>query len=227
MQKEKRMKKLLIFLCTAAIITIFSGVASALVVSDFIDSPYSTSYAPTYSVYDTATIDVYIDPASTNWLALSIVNDLRTNLPNLSGIPTIQSTQMDDAIYLTAAFGNNISTRILLDDNDSQNRRIGNQAVFYGYFDSVGSFNGFTTSTYGAQAETGALTSFFDTYGAGTYTLTLQYYNKYSGTAGHSNVYLLRDIDDAPAPDPVPEPATLILFGIGMMGIPAFRRKRS
>jgi len=158
-------------------------------------------------------------------MALSIGTALRTDLPNLAGIPTIQSTQMDDAILLTASIGSFTSSTITLDNNGAFNERIGNQAIFYGYFNSVGSFNGFTIGTYGAQAETGALTSFFDAHGAGTYSLNVQYVNKYTSSAGHGNVFLLRDINPTRE---VPEPASIALFGFGTlgMGFIAFRRRQ-
>lgn len=196
--------------------------ASATVIADLLASPFGTSSTAPNVVYKTETASLFIDPASTTWMALSIGTDLRTNLPNLSGVPTIQSPQMNDAILLTATLGASTSAQIVLDDNDSFNRRLGNQAIFYGFFPSVGSFNSSSTATYAGLPETGALTSFFDANGAGVYTFDLSFLNRFGPEAGHSTVYLLRDVTSSPAP----EPGSLALLGASLAAAALIRRRR-
>lgn len=183
-----------------AALTALPAVSAAAIVADLLHAPFSTTAAGANAPYKIVNIPMFIDPASTTWMALSIGTQLRSDLPNLSGIPTIQSPQMNDMIRLTASLGGQSSAAILLDDNDAFNLRVGNQAIFYGFFSSVGSFNGFTTATYGGRSETGALTAFFDAQGAGTYNLKIELMNRFGPEAGNSNVYLLRDVV-------VPEPA--------------------
>ena len=200
------------------LVALFPAQSRATVIADLIDTPFSTTSAGS-GIYDSASINVFIDPANTIWMALSIITTLSSTLPNLSGIPTIQSTQMDDEIRLDVSFGAN-STSTILDRNDGFNLYIGNQAIFYGSFPSVGRFNGFTTATFSGVAETGTLDSFFNTHGAGTYQFTANSINVFASTAGHSNIYLLRDVVQ------VPEPSTLAIFGLGLVGLGFMRRRR-
>ena len=210
----------------ALVLTVLgSGLAEADIVADFI----APAYEPPVQgggpgEYDSATFDVFLDPANIDWIALSCYPDLRTTLPNLTGIPTIQSTQMFDNIRLTVSVGANTSPMITLDDNDGYNHPIGNQAVFYGYFDSVGRYDGFTASTYGAQPETGELTSFFDTHGAGTYHFYVSFWDKWAGGGvGHLDTYLLRSEIE---PQSVPEPSSAMLLAFATVGVCAWRRRK-
>ena len=216
-----------VFAIACCLTTTSTRLASGAIMANLIDTPFSTSSAAANSVYDSATLTIFLDPANTNWMALSIGTALTTGLPNLSGIPSIQSAQSDDAIQITANKGSTTSSQITIEDNDAFNQRVGNQAVFFESFSSVGSFNGFTTATYGGQAESGALTTFFNSQGAGTYTLTVSFFNRFSNTAGHSNVYLLRDVNQPPTGE-VPEPTSLTLWGLGALGcaIGGYRRRK-
>lgn len=195
----------------------------AVVISDLIDTGTGpVSPVAVGATYDSASITVFIDPAATNWMALSIGTNLTSGLPNLAGIPSIQSPQMNDRIQLTVSFGAS-TTSTTLDQNDAFNQYIGNQAVFFGSFSSVGRFNGSTTATYLGLPETGALTSFFLSHGAGNYVLTVNSINDFSSDAGHGTIYLLRDVTV-----PVPlHPSTIAqISGLGLLGLFVWRRKR-
>jgi hypothetical protein len=182
-------------------------------------------------------VDVYIDPSNTNWMAISNSNNLITaGIGSYSGgysipygspgntHPQINQSGMDDYIVLNVLAPDDIhSAQATLDNNDALNYRVGNQAVFFGTYQYVRAVNGAYPLYVDNFAETGTLASFFNTYGAGTYTFTLDYYNAFTDAAAHNAEYLLMDTN--PAPTGVPEPTTMLLLGLGLIWSAGVRRK--
>ena len=73
--------------------------------------------------------------------------------------------------------------------------------------------------------EGGAFTGFFTN--AGFYRFDFSFVNEFMETAGHPDIYLLIDSWEAENLKPVPEPTTLLLFGVGLIGWGTWHRRRS
>jgi len=214
--------------CLAVVLPlVFIATGSADVTSHFVHEAYGygtgQSFAGNYLNVDKT---IYVDPAVTNWIAW---HNLTT--PDVVGGQEYVGDYenwlgVDDKMYLTIVnpAGTSSSSRILMDDNGSYGDPSGVQAVIYGT--AAEAPNVTRKSFYGSWQyldEGGLFDSFFDTSGAGKYTFEFEFYDKYSGSYGIPDFYVLVDA----TPDPIPEPSTLVaLISMGLVGLAVVWRRR-
>jgi hypothetical protein len=154
------------------------------------------------AAYDTATFTVYIDPATTDWIAFSGADRLVDQPaggadPVPDGIEDLIFPDVDDFLVVVATVNGIDSGPYVLHDRDAVGTPIGDQAVVYGYHPSVWYVSRIDWSadpviSYTATGpEEGDMTSFIDAQGAGEYRFEVTFYNQWTWWVAHGPLYLL------------------------------------
>lgn len=152
--------------------------------------------------YDTASFTIELDPANLSWIAFSGAEQLQDmgagvveRVPD--GVPDLVFPNLDDYLVVEVSKDGVSSGPFVVHDRDAWGTPIGNQAVIYGMHPSVwfvSSIDWSTdppTSATTTAAETGTMTEFFETHGAGTYQFDVSFVNKWTGMVAHGPIYLL------------------------------------
>jgi hypothetical protein len=152
--------------------------------------------------YDTATFRVDLDPDELSWMAFSQFEDLvdqpmgeRERQPD--GVLDIVFPDVDDFLVIVATKDGVDSGPYVLHDRDAVGTPIGSQAVLYGFHPSVWYVSRIDWSadpvlSYTTTGpETGEMTSFIDSQGAGTYTFEVTFYNQWTDMVAHGSLFFL------------------------------------
>ncbi len=172
-----------------------------------ITTPVDEPYPPTGGIgledaYDSVTFTVDLDPDGLSWMAFSGFEDLvdqpmgeRDRQPD--GVLDVVFPDVDDFLVIVATKDGVDSGPYVLHDRDAVGTPIGNQAVIYGYHPSVWYVSRIDWSadpvlSYTTTGpETGEMTSFIDSQGAGTYTFEVTFYNQWTGMVAHGPLFFL------------------------------------
>ena len=152
--------------------------------------------------YDSASFTVFIDPATTDWIAFSGAEQLVDRPVGVrgswqpDGILDIEFPNVDDYLVVTATI-NGVSASDAIHERDAVGTPIGEQSVIYGYYPSVWYVSHIDWSTdpptdsTATGPETGVLTEFIDSQGAGEYRFEVIFWNIWSDRVAHGPLYLL------------------------------------
>ena len=148
-------------------------------------------------VYDTATVQVQVDPARAIWIAWNNAPTVSLERPERPGVTLLGPGGFgtNDRIELTVTSPDGKSLTAALDQNDAWGRSSGPQNVIFGT--AAAAPDAFRISPAFATPpnepaffnEGGTHNSVFTV--AGTYTFTFVFVNSYSNSGGHNAVYLL------------------------------------
>jgi hypothetical protein len=176
---------------------------TGVLVNEPVDEPYPPGAGIGLDeAYDTATFTVELDPETLTWMAFSGFDDLvdqpmgeRDRQPD--GVLDVVFPDVDDFLVIVATKDGVDSGPYVIHDRDAVGTPIGNQAVIYGYHPSVWYVSKIDWSadpvlSYTTTGpETGEMTSFIDSQGAGTYTFEVTFYNKWTDRVAHGALYFL------------------------------------
>jgi hypothetical protein len=180
-----------------------------------------------YKFAESTVSGVYIDPSQTNWIAWH--NQETPYEHPTTGHLFVGSytwVGVDDYLRLTITDPQGNTSTMTMDDNGSMGDPYGQQAVIFGAAadtPDVERWNWY--QTHSTLDEAGLFNSFFNAGGAGEYSFTFSFYNRYTSSYGTPDVYLLVDSEQ---PAAVPEPTSMFLLGTGLgaLGLVVYRRKR-
>jgi len=206
----------------------FAAPAKAIVISTFVDTDISGPGFPSGGAqYDFASVMMNLDPAQTNWIAWAdFWSEQTTPEPFLYSGGTFVGSHgfgTDDYIRLTITNPGGTSTWVDMDQNNSVGNSFGPQMIIFGAAadaPDVRRYN-FSSGSYYYINEAGAFNASGIFTGSGQYTFDFSFRNVYGINAGHPYIYLLADVNDV---NPVPEPATMLLLGFGIIGLIGFSR---
>jgi hypothetical protein len=162
----------------------------------------ATSGVAIDAAYDSASFTLYIDPATTDWVAFSGADHLVDQPaggtdPTSDGIMDIIFPDVDDFLVIVATVNGVDSGPYVIHDRDPMGTPIGDQSVIYGHHPSVWYVSRIDWSTdpptsYTATGpEEGDMTSFIDSQGAGEYHFEVTFYNQWTDWVAHGPLYLL------------------------------------
>jgi hypothetical protein len=155
---------------------------------------------------------VFIDPANTNWIAWNNADDLLVmnsgcSVGEVHQGRCLRGNLVDDEIFITVINPSGGSLGRRYDFSVHNN-------VIFGAADAAPDV--FRSSS--DIVDEAGLHDFIFTE-SGIYQFRFSWQNAFTGPASHPDTYLLVDV--------VPEPATALLLGLGLVGIAAARRRRS
>lgn len=212
----------------------FPGVATdasaAVLTPYFVKAGYTDLSAPFPPAdYDTASISVYIDPATTDWIAWNTASSLVIPYAGCSGGYCLGpgGYGTDDQIELTVTNPGGSSLTALIDVNDGYGVSSGIQNVIYGTAatapDALRYLDIYHTSTLLVFDDSGSHNAIFTT--AGMYTFDFGWQNIATSGGSHPTTWLLVQTESL---ETTPLPAALPLFAssLGGLGLLGWRRKR-
>jgi hypothetical protein len=221
---------LAVFTVLFAFPNIATDASAAVLTPYFVKAGYTDLSAPfPPASYDTASISVYIDPATTNWIAWNNASSLVIPYAGCtSGFclgPGAYGT--DDQIELKVTNPGGSSLTATIDVNDGIGVSSGIQNVIYGTAatapDALRYASIFATSTLVVFNDSGSHNAIFTT--AGTYTFDFAWQNIATSGGSHQETWLLVETQSLGA-TPLPSALPLFASGLGALGLLGWRRKR-
>ena len=167
--------------------------------------------------FDNASVSVYIDPSITNWIAW---HDQTT--PDVIGVQEFVGDWgnwlgIDDWMYLEVTTPGGSSYNRQMDYNSSYGTPSGHQAVIFGVAADAPNVERWNLGQVHTTFDMDGLFNDVITV-AGTYTFDFAFWDGYSGSYGHPDIYLLVETEV------IPEPAMLALLGLGLLAMWRWKR---
>jgi len=227
---------------TGLVLVLCAGSAAATVIpsrSIFVAPRNVVANTGGNPIYDTASLEVFVDPAVTTWIAWNNRSDVaipRTGC-DFGFCLGAGAFGTDDFIRLTITPpGGGTALTVDIDRNDAVGNDFGIQNVIFGDAstapDALRIANPFSFPTEVIFDDSGSHNAVFTA--AGTYNFDFEFRNNSNfGPAGHGLICLLIQDTSGPGGEPgpdcalssaVPEPGTLALAGLGLAGLGMRRR---